>query len=83
MRSYSQEGANIRVYQSRRAMLRDMGTAGELWAIVGPITGTQLQGWYDKRTHTVYSLDDPEIVAHELRHHREGNFHKAFEIINP
>lgn len=34
---------------------------------------------YDKesKTHIVYSVRSPEVVAHEIRHAFEGNYHRG------
>src|SRR5690348_1116196 len=36
---------------------------------------TPVDGWYDPQTNTIWSVYDPLVLEHEIRHVTEGDFH--------
>lgn len=60
------DGAEIRLYKNSAEMMRALPPT--IRALAGI---AQIQGWYDRERKIIYSIDDPRIVEHELKHHRE------------
>lgn len=74
-RVYYAEGAEVRVYSNSTALLNAVPLEiSATYTALGPL-GYRLLGWYDEQRKIIYALDDPKIIAHEMRHHKEGHFH--------
>ena len=79
---YHTEGAQVRIYNSRAVMYTELPDSIAMHVLPLAAIGVRVNGYYDQATKTVYSIDDPKIIAHELRHHHEGNFHSSFEDLS-
>jgi len=42
----------------------------------GPLGDREILGFYDKNTHEVWTVNSPDVLAHEMRHVFEGYFHR-------
>ena len=61
-----QDGAEIRIYNSRVEMLKALPPT------VRALDGfAEIRGWYERERKIIHSVNDPRIVEHELRHHTD------------
>ena len=71
----------VRLYQDREKMVRDLPTALSLIDATR-LGDTQLRilGYYDRQKRRIYSIDDARILLHELKHYLEPDWRHGIGV---